>query len=331
MNVRKVTTYLHSADVLVIGFFGILSAISVLFAFRIPDWWLIVLVNVVTSVLICLLGYARAKTGWRLVRDIHEWYVAPLVFFSFKELYYMIKPIHAGRDYDDVLIAIDKWIFGVNPTDWLAHLSHPAVTEVLQIAYTSFYFLFIIVGYEFYKQKQIDYFLFFMFTIMYGFFLSYLGYFLLPAVGPRFTLHDFSRLDTELPGLFLTPYLRWFVNVGESIPLGVSNAVSMAGTQRDVFPSGHTMMTLVLMYLSAHWKVRARYIVYVVGSLLIIATVYERYHYVIDLVAGFFFAVLCIGTAWPLYGFIKRRFNTLENRFPPTETGKHLHSIGIGF
>ena len=105
----------------------------------------------------------------------------------------------------------------------------------------------------------------------------------------------------------------------------------MAGTQRDVFPSGHTMMTLVLMHLSARWKVKARYIVYVVGTLLIIATVYERYHYVIDLVAGFFFAVFCVATAWPLYSYVKRRFDTLENRFPPSETGSHLDSIGRGF
>jgi len=331
MTVRKFTTCLHSADVLVIGFFAILSLINIVFALRIPYWWQIILINCTASALICWLGYARARTGWRFLRDIHEWYVAPLVFLSFKELYYMIYPIHNGRDYDDLLIAIDKWIFGVNPTEWLAHFTYPVLTEILQIAYTSFYLLFIIVGYEFYRQKQIDYFLFFMFTIMYGFFLSYLGYFFLPAVGPRFTLHDFAGLDRDLPGLLLTPYLRWFVNVGESIPLGVSNAVSMAGTQRDVFPSGHTMMTLVLMYLSARWKVRARYMVYVVGALLIVATVYQRYHYVIDLFAGFCFAMLCIGTAWPLYSFIKRKFDTLENRFPPSETGKHLVSIGIGF
>jgi membrane-associated phospholipid phosphatase len=331
MNLRRYTVYLHSSDVLAAAFFGILSLINMVFAPVIPHWWLLVLINCLSTVFIYQLGYARAKTGWKFLRDVHEWYVAPLVFFSFKELYYMIKPMHGGRDYDDVLIAIDKWIFGVNPTDWLAHFAHPVLTEILQIAYTSFYLLFIIVGYEFYKKKQIDYFLFFMFTIVYGFFLSYLGYFFLPAVGPRFTLHDFSLLDRDLPGLFLTPYLRWFVNVGESIPLGVSNAVSMAGTQRDVFPSGHTMMTLVLMYLSARWKVRARYLVYGIGTLLIFATVYERYHYVVDLVAGFFFAVLCIGTAWPLYSYIKTRFDTLENRLPPSETGEHLQSIGIGF
>jgi membrane-associated phospholipid phosphatase len=77
--------------------------------------------------------------------------------------------------------------------------------------------------------------------------------------------------------------------------------------------------------------VKSRHFIYVVGSLLIVATVYQRYHYVIDLVAGLFFAVLCIGTAWRLYLWIKRRFDTLENRIPPAETGKHLQSMGIGF
>jgi hypothetical protein len=34
------------------------------------------------------------------------------------------------------------WVFGVDPTEWLLQFSHPFITEVLQIAYTLFYFLF---------------------------------------------------------------------------------------------------------------------------------------------------------------------------------------------
>jgi membrane-associated phospholipid phosphatase len=316
MNIRDLTAKLHAADILIIGFAGILTLINIIFAWKIPDWWVLVIINCVVTVLICVLGIERHRTGSRVLRAIHEWYHAPIVFFSFKELYFMIKPLHGGRDYDDVLIAIDRWLFGTDPTVWLHHFAHPVVTEVLQIAYTSFYFLFLIVGHEFYRRKQIDVFLYFMFTIIYGFFLSYLGYFLLPAVGPRFTLHDFSALNSELPGVFLTPYLRWFVNVGESVPMGVANAIAIAGTQRDVFPSGHTMMTLLLMYLSAHWKVRVRYFIYVIGALLIIATVYERYHYVVDLFGGAVFMLLCVTTSYPLYRFINNHLHTLESRFP---------------
>jgi membrane-associated phospholipid phosphatase len=151
---------------------------------------------------------------------------------------------------------------------------------------------------------------YFMFTCVYGFFLSYLGYFFLPAIGPRFTLHEFSSLDTELPGLLLTPYLRWFVNAGGSVPIGVPDEVAIAGAQRDVFPSGHTMMTLVLIYLSAKLEGRARHFIYVIGTLLIMATVYQRYHYVVDLIAGAAFMTVCVLTSSKLYAYIKKHLQT---------------------
>jgi membrane-associated phospholipid phosphatase len=190
------------------------------------------------------------------------------------------------------------------------------MTEILQIAYTSFYFLFLVLGYELYRRHNLDLFHYFMFTCVYGFFLSYVGYFFLPAIGPRFTLHDFSALDTDLPGVLLTPYLRWFVNAGGSVPMGVPNEVAIAGTQRDVFPSGHTMMTLVLMYLSAKLRAKVRFLIYIVGILLVVATVYQRYHYVVDLFAGALCMVLCVLTSRRLYESTKTRMETMESRFP---------------
>ncbi|HXG01002.1 MAG TPA: phosphatase PAP2 family protein [Bacteroidota bacterium] len=316
MRVQTVTKYLHSADLLFIGFNLILSSINVVFAHRIPYWWLIVLSNFAGSGFICLLAYFRHTTGWKPLRLLHDWYVPIATFFTFKALYFMIKPIHQGRDYDDVLIAIDRWLFGVNPTVWIMQFANPWLTEILQIAYTLFYFLFLILGYEFYQRRKLDLFHYFMFTCVYGFFLSYLGYFFLPAVGPRFTLHDFSTLDQELPGVFLTEYLRWFVNAGGSIPTGVPNEVAISLAQRDVFPSGHTMMTIVLMYLSRKHRAKCRWFMYITGTLLIIATVYHRYHYVIDLVAGAAFAWLCIATSARLYIALTTHFATMESRFP---------------
>jgi len=315
MNFRKITSCLHSADILVIGFLTILTALNLIFAARIPGWWIMVIINIVAIGSVVWLGYARHNCGSRIIRITHDWYVAPVVFFSFKEIYFMVKPIHLGRDYDDLLIAIDRWMFGVDPTHWMMQFATPLLTEVLQLAYTMFYFLFLILGYELYRRHNLDLFHYFMFTCVYGFFLSYIGYFLLPAVGPRFTLHDFMTLDQELPGVWLTPYMRWFVNSGESVVMGVSNEVALATTQRDVFPSGHTMMTLVLMYLGGKYKVRSRYFIYITGVLLIIATVYQRYHYVIDLIAGAAFMVLCVATSQRLYAFTKQKLATLESRF----------------
>jgi membrane-associated phospholipid phosphatase len=319
----RISKYLHSADLLFIGFNIILSCINILFARRIPYWWLIVLSNFAGSAFICLMAYARHKTGWKPLRLLHDWYVPIATFFTFKALYFMIKPIHGGRDYDDVLSQIDYWLFGVNPTEWIMQFATPWLTEILQIAYTLFYLLFLILGYEFYRRHNLDLFHYFMFTCVYGFFLSYLGYFLLPAVGPRFTLHEFALLEKELPGIWLTPYLREFVNSGGSIPTGIPSAAAIPLSQRDVFPSGHTMLTLILMYLSAKYKAASRWFVYIVGALLIVATVYQRYHYVIDLLAGTAFALLCIATSPRLYEALKEKFQTMESRFPASA----LHGV----
>jgi membrane-associated phospholipid phosphatase len=311
MNLRGILSRLNSTDVVIIGFFSLLSIINVVFAASIPNWWVMVLINLAVIGMIMTFGWARARTGSKVIALIHDWHVAPTVFFSFKELYFMIKPIHHGLDYDDLLIAVDRWMFGVDPGKWLMQFANPWLTEILQIAYTLFYFLFIIIGLDLYKERPKT-FHYFMFVSVYGFYLSYLGYFTLPAVGPRFTLFDFSQLNHDLPGVFLTPALRWFVNFGGSVPMGVPNELALAATQRDVFPSGHTMMTLVLMYLTLHYRLKIRWFMFVTGILLIIATVYMRYHYVIDLMAGGLFALLCLTTAPRLYGWITGHFDTLD-------------------
>lgn len=302
----RLLTAAAPTDLLVIGFAVLLSLLHAL----VPPHagaGVFVGANLLVCALVLALVWARRESPSAFLRGVHSWYPVPLVFLAFKEMHFLVGPLHGGRDYDHVLIAADRWLFGVDPTVWLARFSHPAVTEILQIAYTAFYLLFLLLGAELYRRNTPEDFRMFMFTCVYGFFLSYLGYFLLPAVGPRFTLHDFRALDRELPGLLLTPYLRWFVNAGGSVPANVSADVAMAAAQRDVFPSGHTMMTLVLMLLARASRARVAPLIYVTGSLLIVATVHQRYHYAVDLLAGAVFMIACMATVRPVYRALSRR------------------------
>jgi membrane-associated phospholipid phosphatase len=304
--IHKWTDNLHSTDRLMIAFWGILAAFSVVLCSRIPLWPLIIAADLIAVLLICTLAYFSNLTGSRTLRWVHDWAAFPLVVFTYKQLYLIIAPIHRGKDYDQLLIAIDHWLFHINPTEWLAQFSNPFLTEVLQISYSLFYVFFIAIGLELYLKKDISEFRYFRFTIVYGFFLSYLAYFLLPAVGPRFTLYDFSNIAIEMPGLFFTPALRWFVNFFESIHPGMSNSVAIASAQRDVFPSGHTMMTLIAISLAWRYKLKVRHSILVVGILLIIATVYLRYHYLVDLLAGALLALPCMATSKKLFEHFRR-------------------------
>lgn len=291
MTLRKLLASFAPADVVTIGFLLFLTMLNLLFYARVPEWRELVVVNLAVSFLIAYLSYSAKTRETRLMIGLHRWYLYPVVLLIFKELYFMIRPIHPV-DYDGLLIEADRWIFGTDPTVWMSQFAHPILTEILQIAYWSYYLLFIIVGVEIYRRHTLKSFDKAGFLIVYGFYLSYLGYFLLPAIGPRFTLHDFSSIDQELPGLLLAVPLRDFVNAAESIPAGVPNPAEVV--QRDVFPSGHTQLSLVCVYLAFHFRLRSRWIVTTFASLLILGTVYLRYHYVVDVFAGGLFFVFTI-------------------------------------
>lgn len=291
MALRKSLAYLSPADFVSIAFLLFLSFLNILFFSRVESWWILVLLNVGASILIYFLAQSAETRKTKIMIGMHRWYLYLIVLFVFKELYFMIRPIHPV-DYDQFLIAADHWVFGVNPTEWLGQFSNPVLTEILQISYSSYYILFLIVGVEIYRRHTLKSFDKAGFMIVYGFYLSYLGYFLLPAVGPRFTLHDFQSINRDLPGLFLTEPLRAFVNFGESIPTHVPNPVDLV--QRDVFPSGHTQLSLVVVYLGFHFRTRSRWLLMSLASLLIIATVYLRYHYAVDVLAGALFFLFTI-------------------------------------
>ena len=100
--------------------------------------------------------------------------------------------------------------------------------------------------------------------------------------------------------------------------MGVTNAVALAAAQRDVFPSGHTMMTLVLMVLGERYRLASRHFILVNGILLIIATVYQRYHYVVDLFGGCTVCLVCVYTAPHLYRYLHDNVQTRDRLHPWT-------------
>ena len=292
MRFKKFVSYLAPVDVTSIVFMLFLILLNCIFANRVAAWFEIIVINLAVIGLVFTLAYLAETKKTKLYIGFHRFYSYLIILFVFKEIYLMVHPIHPV-DYDWLFIAIDHWMFGVHPTQWIMQFSHPVLTEIFQSAYFSYYILFLLFGIELYVRFPIEKYYQGAFLIVYGFYLSYLGYFLLPAIGPRFTLHDFYATNQELPGLFMTNWMRDFVNAGESISFAMSNAAELV--QRDVFPSGHAQLSLVVLYLSHRYVLRNRWIITVLTILLLVGTVYLRYHYVIDLIGGF---VVFLITIW---------------------------------
>ncbi len=197
-----------------------------------------------------------------------------LIYESLGDLIQYLRP-----DIDRKLIQIDLSIFGVHPTLWMERWITPWFTDLMSFAYISYYFLPVIFIVTLYLKDRRYEFSESIFILTFGYYLSFIGYILFPAIGPRYTLIHLQSLPIE--GSFLTDFVRDTLNALEH-------------NKRDCMPSGHTQIVLMVLYLTFRFERRIFYIYLPLICLLILSTVYLRYHYVIDLIVGGLFAVFCI-------------------------------------
>lgn len=297
-KIIKSMKFLGKHDILNQIFLLIITLIIILYSDRIPGWFYYVLINIFLSFFTVYVVLKYEKLGFsdkfysKSLKILRFWYPLIMIFFFFKEIYIIMIKV-SDVLYDDLLIKIDYAIFNSNPTQVLFGISNPYLTEFLQISYNLFYIMPVIYGLELYLWHRYREFKFATFLILLGFYLSFFGYLLLPAIGPRFTLHNFADLNTEIPGIFITETLRNIVNFGESIyPIDIPNPETIA--QRDAFPSGHTIIIILITYLSAKFKSNSFCFYLPFAVIMIFSTVYLRYHYVIDIIAGFILALISI-------------------------------------
>jgi len=131
----------------------IIGLLATVFAERIPQWWWYPLTHamLVLALSIFLLRLPPIPTGW--VRFVRWWYPALLIPFIFSELQHLVHPINPV-DIDAQLMAIDYALLGTHPTVWFEHFTVPWVTEYMQLAYVTFYFLPFILCAPLYRQGQ---------------------------------------------------------------------------------------------------------------------------------------------------------------------------------
>lgn len=179
-----------------------------------------------------------------------------------------IPVIHSGRE-DAALQAVDRALIGTNLSIRMQSWVNPVLTDVFSFCYM-LYFLYLIVGqfaYLFGDLAALKKYYAGLFSL---YAVGYLGYSLVPALGPYLAMSD--QFSVPLDG-------GWLSALNERIVLSGSNRV-------DVFPSlhcGNALYILLSDYQHKRWRFWA-YLIPCVG--LWLSTLYLRYHYFIDVVCG---------------------------------------------
>ena len=268
--------------------FGLLMSLLILsHASRIEHWGWKLMVNL--AVIGMSIATSRIKASKGPLFHLRNWLFCIAVPVYFMNLRGVVGAVNPSR-YDEALMALDRALFlGHYPELLIEHIYNPLLTEILQLAYVSYFIIPFILGIPLYlKDKRA--FRQTATTLLLTYYLSYVGYFLVPAVGPRFTMKPMFK--KALKGLALTQPIKRLLNSLEPTPL-------------DCFPSGHTAVSLVCLAMAKRHRIAFKTLLPIVTG-LIIATVYHRYHYVSDVLAGAALALFCLWAGPKLFELWER-------------------------
>ena len=278
------------ADTITALFSFLLLFMTAFFYSRIPSApYLILIYASLIFFQLILIYLSRLNSFLTLTRDIIFPVISVLIIFdSLGPVVHNINP----HDIDYLLIRLDYVIFGCYPTILMERIMNSVLTDVLQVAYSTYYFLPIILGVVLKIKKKNEEFEKTLFLILLCFYLSYVGYILFPALGPRYAMDHLH--EKTLGGFLVSKPIQEILDLLE-------------GVKRDAFPSGHTGIALTVLFLAYRYVRGLFWIMLPAVTLLIFATVYLRYHYAVDVIGGVLLAVVTIALGEVYYGFYKRR------------------------
>ena len=255
----------EAVDRLILAYLAALAGLAI--AYHPRPWLLLAPIGVVAAALVAT---ARSHPHSRLGRWAHDFFPIAGVLATFNLSGPVIAVTNPAR-WDVALSNWDRALFGALPALWLGAFGRPAwLTDAASILYCSYYVIPVAMGVALYRADRLAEFDEMVFAVVATFLVSFVCYFLAPALGPRVPP---EQVASVLGGGPASEAVRWFLATFE-------------GNELDAFPSGHTALSLV--FLAFGWRLFPRWralLVFLVAGILF-STVYLSLHYLVDVVAG---------------------------------------------
>lgn len=218
-----------------------------------------------------IIALALAAQRWPspAVRFARHWYPLPLYIYFFEELEGLVHAIFPGW-FDGWMIRFDYALAGVHPSVWLARFASPALNDFMQAAYMTYFLYLILLPAILYARGQRRAFWAVMVSTAVAHYTVYVISILLPIESPYYSLAAVQHVS--LAGGFSTRLINLIERFGR--------------VHGAAFPSAHVAGSMVAM-LGA-WRYR-RWLFWACLPFFVsmmVATVYGRYHYIADVLAG---------------------------------------------
>lgn len=215
------------------------------------------------------------RTGG-ILRDWSPFLVFLMLYESFRlNTWNVVSKV----DKDPMLLRWDRALFGETPSVFFDSGIRDWLTQAMTIAYFLHLILPPLIGLVWYR-RDLRVFRQFLLTVLVAGIIGSEGYIVVPAIGP----------GSAFPSLYRHT-LR-----GATYE-NVTGLIDTARAFRDVFPSLHVAISSIVLWFA--WR-RSRWFGAVVLPLIVanwVSTMYLRYHYMVDVIAGWATAALAIAIA----------------------------------
>jgi membrane-associated phospholipid phosphatase len=292
--------YLLGVGLLILGFHG--DAVE--------GWEFLVAGHVVAIGL--LHGLIRTHAGGQTARVfnfLRHFYPVLLYTALYRETGHLNQMFVTGY-LDPYFIRIEHTLFGSQPSLAFMHvLPYLVISELFYAAYFSFYLMITGVGLALFLRDRRQFF-HYVSVVSFVLYVCYLIYIALPVVGPPLFADEHAGFS--LPGQLEPGEIAAIPAAVQRGPFYQLMALlyDLFEAPGAAFPSSHVAVAITTLSFSFRYLPRIRIAHLITVVLLCLATVYCRYHYVVDVVAGLATAAILIPLGNWLYG-------RTEVRHPP--------------
>lgn len=241
---------------------------------------LVITLNIAVIAWFCLFAWAHAGKGFEILDHVRDWYPAPLILLAYREMGWIALPQNSTA-FEDYWIGLDRALLDGGLRAAIESLG-PVLPNLLEFSYLLVYavpVVGLIILYKVSARGRIDD---YMSILLFGTLTAYAMYPWFPSEPPR----------TVFPGADLP-----MMSVLRRFNLYI---VGGYGIHTSVFPSGHSAAAFSaafgLMRVLPERPVWGRAMM-ILAILIAFATIYGRYHYAIDTVAGLMLALVGWGVS----------------------------------
>ncbi|MCP4631339.1 MAG: phosphatase PAP2 family protein [candidate division Zixibacteria bacterium] len=272
---RHFLSKLHPFDILVYSYVIVIIFILAIFGdiTGIAGYHILILIGyliLVTATINYLNHYTK---GWQSF--VRRAYPLLTILFLYEQSGLFINIIFP-EFFDYQIIIFERSILGFNPTIALQTLYNPILNEILYLCYYSYFFFIPVISLYLYFNRRYFEFEKLITVSCLAFYISYITFILYPVEGPRYALAEMYWMKPA--GYLFVPLVNQVINFG--------------GLHGGCMPSSHIAVAITSTLIAYKYArtLFPFYLTFTIG--LMIGTVWGRFHYVSDGIAGIIVAII---------------------------------------